>query len=82
MDNQQGQGLSQNYAFYVAKEVVKAAVAYLTDDMRRTLGEHLKNCPPGCQEWAQQTVDLLSEVEVRYYNEFDLPEVFAEVLSR
>ena len=75
--------LSKLYAEFVTKEVVKAAAAHIFDDLRATLKGHLQANPvPGCQAQAQAVLDLLSEVECRYYNEFKLPDVMEEVMSR
>ena len=83
MTSQSPPGLSPNYAFFVTKEVVKAAMAYLTDDLHLHLKEHLEqNCPPGCHDWAKRVTEILSEAECRYYNQFNLAEAFAEVLER
>lgn len=75
--------LSKLYAEFVTKEVVKAAAAHIFDDLRVTLKGHLQSHPlPGCEAQAQAVMDLLSEVECRYYNEFKLAEVMEEVLNR
>lgn len=75
--------LSQTYALFVTKEVLKEAAGSIFDDMRRTLSEHFAQNPvPGCQEQASTVMDLLSDVECRYYNTFDLPAVFNEVTER
>ena len=75
--------LSKIYAEFVTKEVVKAAAAHIFDDLRATLKGHLQgHAAPGCEAQAQAVLDLLSEVECRYYNEFKLAEVMEEVMSR
>lgn len=74
---------SRQYAQFVAKEVVKAAAATIFDDLRHTLSTHFKENPGQTSgDQAQKVMELLSDVECRYYNEFKLQEVFDEVLER
>jgi len=75
--------LSDSYARFVTKEVLKAAAAHIFDDLRATLKARLYDAPtPGCEEQARAVMDLLSDVECRYYNEFNMTEVMDEVMSR
>ena len=69
---------SRQYAQFVAKEVVKASAAHIFDDLRDTLATHFRD-NPACPEQAGKVMELLSDVECRYYNEFNLPKVFDEV---
>ena len=74
---------SRQYAQFVAKEVVKAAAATIFDDLRHTLSTHFKGNPgQGSGDQAQKVMELLSDVECRYYNEFNMQDVFEEVLER
>jgi hypothetical protein len=71
---------SRQYAQFVAKEVVKAAAASIFDDLRRTLSAHFKENPGQERgDQAQKVMELLSDVECRYYNEFKWQNVFDEV---
>lgn len=83
MTDQTCERYSRQYAQYIAKEVVKEAAAHIFDDLRATLSAHFKENPePGCEEQATRVMELLSDVECRYYNEFKVPEVFEEVVER
>lgn len=83
MKDQQSEKYSRQYAQFVAKEVVKASTAKIFDDLRHTLAAHFKAHPdPGCRERDGKVMELLSDVECRYYNEFNLQEAFEEVLER
>lgn len=83
MKNTACEAYSRQYAQFVAKEVVKASAAHIFDDLRATLAAHFRDAPePGCAEQAKKVLELLSDVECRYYNEFNLQEVFEEVLER
>lgn len=83
MPNESSPRFSQNYALFVAKEVLKEAAGSIFDDLRQTLKAHFANhTTPGCEEQAGAVMDLLSDVECRYYNTFDLPAVFHEVIER
>lgn len=75
---------SRQYAQFISKEVVKEAAAHIFDDLRRTLGDYLKgaDAPEDCREQAERVMELLSDVECRYYNEFKLQDVFDEVVER
>lgn len=75
--------LTEPYARFVTKEVLKAQAAHIFDDLRRTLGRHLESAdtPEGRQE-AKRALELLSDVECRFYTEFDWQTVFDEVLTR
>lgn len=74
---------SRQYAQFVSKEVVKAAAAHIFDDLRQTLGEYLKDpaAPDECREQAEKVMELLSDVECRYYNEFSIQDAFNEVMD-
>ena len=83
MIDNQCERYSRQYAQFVAKEVVKASAAHIFDDLRATLAAHFRDNPaPGCPDGAQKVMDLLSDVECRYYNEFRLQDAFEEVLER
>lgn len=83
MPNDSCPQFTQNYALFVTKEVLKEAAGSIFDDMRQTLSAHFANHPhPGCEEQAKKVMELLSDVECRYYNTFDLPAVFHEVMER
>jgi hypothetical protein len=74
---------SRQYAQFVAKEVVKAAAASIFDDLRHTLSTHFKENPgQPSDDQAKKVMELLSDVECRYYNEFNLQGVFDEVSER
>lgn len=74
---------SRQYAQFVAKEVVKASTAHIFDSLRAALADHFKNNPtPGCEPQAAKVMEILSDVECAYYNEFNLQEAFEEVLER
>jgi len=83
MPDTHNQTYSRQYAQFVTKEVVKAAAATIFDDLRHTLSTHFKD-NPGQEggDQAQKVMELLSDVECRYYNEFNLQEVFDEVSER
>jgi len=79
----QDEKYSKQYAQFVAKEVVKASAAHIFDDLRATLTEFFKNNPgTDDTETAKRVLELLSDVECRYYNEFRPQDVFDEVLTR
>jgi hypothetical protein len=74
---------SRQYAQFVTKEVVKASAANIFDDLRATLSAHFRDNPaPECADQAKKVMELLSDVECRYYNEFNLRDIFEEVLER
>ncbi len=74
---------SRQYAQFVAKEVVKTSTAHIFDSLRAALGAHFKENPaPGCEAQAAKVMEILSDVECAYYNEFKLQEAFDEVLER
>jgi len=71
---------SRQYAQFVAKEVLKASAAFIFDDLRATLGAHFKEAAtPEAKDQAQKAMDLVSDVECRYYNEFKWQDVFEDV---
>ncbi|WP_243358908.1 hypothetical protein [Fundidesulfovibrio terrae] len=83
MQDKQCELYSRQYAQFVSKEVVKEAAARIFDDLRGTLSQYLKdNAVPGCEAQAERIMELLSDVEVRHYNEFKLQDVFEEVIER
>lgn len=83
MNNTACEAYSRQYAQFVAKEVVKASAAHIFDDLRATLSAYFKDSgDPGCGEQAKKVMELLSDVECRYYNEFNLQGTFEEVLER
>lgn len=83
MIDSQCERYSRQYAHFVAKEVVKASAAHIFDDLRQTLKSHFEGNPdPAFAEQARKVMELLSDVECRYYNEFNLGETFEEVLER
>ena len=74
---------SRQYAQFVAKEVVKTSTAHIFDSLRAALKAHFEEHPaPGCEEQASKVMEILSDVECAYYNEFSLQEAFDEVLER
>ena len=74
---------SRQYAQFVAKEVVKTSTAYIFDSLRAALKAHFAEHPaPGCEEQASKVLEILSDVECAYYNEFKLQDAFDEVLER
>ena len=74
---------TKQYAQFVTKEVVKASAAHIFDDLRATLAEFFRENPGADnRETAKRVMELLSDVECRYYNTFSLQEVFDEVLTR
>lgn len=74
---------SRQYAQFVAKEVVKTSTAFIFDSLRAALTEHFKSNPAaGCEGQASKVLEILSDVECAYYNEFKLQEAFEEVLER
>ena len=79
----QHENYSRQYAQFVAKEVVKASTSHIFDDLRATLEVFFKENPDSDgAETAKWVMELLSDVECRYYNEFKLQDVFDEVLTR
>ncbi len=83
MTDQACEKYSRQYAQFLCKEVVKASAAAIFDDLRATFSAHLRDNPgqPG-PELGRAVMDLLSDVECRYYNTFNLQENFDEVLER
>ena len=82
MPDKQRETYSRQYAQFVAKEVVKASAAQIFDDLRHTLSAHFTQNPgQKSGDQAQKVMELLSDVECRYYNEFQLQDVFDEVLE-
>ena len=74
---------SRQYAQFVAKEVMKATAADIFDNLRRALKDALAAAPDKKpEELAEMVMDTLSDVEVAFYNGFDLAAVFEEVTSR
>lgn len=74
---------SRQYAQFVSKEVVKEAAAHIFDDLRATLRSHFESSGTAVEKAeADRVMELLSDVECRYYNEFKLQDVFDEVIER
>ena len=74
---------TRQYAQFVTKEVVKASSAHIFDDLRATLAQFFKDNPGADSgDTAKRVMELLSDVECRYYNEFKPQDVFDEVLTR
>jgi len=83
MPDKQCELYSRQYAQFVAKEVVKESTARIFDDLRQAFSGYFReNAVPGCEEQAARIMELLSDVEVRHYNDFKLQDVFEEVLER
>jgi len=83
MSDTNRESYSRLYAQFVAKEVVKTSTAYIFDSLRAALKVHFAEHPaPGCEEQASKVMEILSDVECAYYNEFKLQEAFDEVLER
>jgi len=79
----QDEKYTEQYARFITKEVVKASAAHIFDDLRATLAEFFKDNPDAdSTETAKRVMELLSDVECRYYNEFRQQDVFDEVLTR
>jgi len=79
----QDEKYSKQYAQFVTKEVVKASAAHIFDDLRATLTKFFQDNPGAdSAQTAKQVLELLSDVECRYYNEFRLQDAFDEVLTR
>ncbi|MFZ5427382.1 MAG: hypothetical protein ACOZEN_10420 [Thermodesulfobacteriota bacterium] len=74
---------SRQYAQFVSKEVVKEAAAHIFDDLRATLRAHFEAAGAAVDKaQADKVMEVLSDVECRYYNEFRLQDVFDEVIER
>lgn len=83
MTNNACETYSRQYAQYVSKEVMKATAADIFDNLRRAMRDALAAAPDKSpEELAGLVMDTLSDVEVAFYNDFDLAAVFEEVTSR
>jgi len=80
MDSQSCELYSRQYAQYVAKEAVKASAGKIFDDLRAAFKAGMEAAPQDAQA-LRRALDLLSDVECRYYNEFDIQAVFEEILE-
>jgi ABC-type transport system involved in cytochrome bd biosynthesis fused ATPase/permease subunit len=83
MSNNACETYSRQYAQFVSKEVMKAAAADIFDNLRRDMRDALAAAPgKSPEELAEIVMETLSDVEVAFYNDFDLAAVFEEVTSR
>lgn len=83
MTGTENERYSRQYAQYIAKEVTKEAAASIFGTLRAALKEHA-SAPQNriSPEASARILEVLSDVECRYYNEFKPNEVFEEVVSR